>query len=143
MMLLVATTFPEAGAICGFTSVEELASELKEAVDAKAVAPESWLARGALVTLIVVGLATPLLDTGIAGTVLVQKMGICATRSPFAGGGDQSARRGAAHTQAIVELGCSIKSMHGNDNCNSDFGRVVGHPITRSSLAVGMIESPS
>ena len=87
--------------------VAELASELKEVVDVKAVEPESWLARGALVTLMVVDPATPSVDAGTIEVVFVQRMGACTARSPFAGcsGGDQSARRGAAHSQANVEVG--------------------------------------
>ena len=84
----------------------ELASELKEVVDVNAVEPDSWLARGALVTLMVVVPATPSVDAGTMRVVFVQRMGVCTARSPFAGcsGEDQSARRGAAHSQANVEV---------------------------------------
>lgn len=56
IILLVATTGPDDGAPAGeFTRVAELAREFNDVVERKeAVGPESWLARGALVTLMIV-----------------------------------------------------------------------------------------
>ena len=88
-MLLVATTGPDdEPPICEFIIVDaELDSVFREVVEGNAVEPDSWLARGALVTLMVFDLATPSVAVGKEGVVVVRRRGACASRSPFAGSG--------------------------------------------------------
>lgn len=73
-MLLVATTWPLEG---GATIVEALEREARLAEEGKTVEPESWLALGALLMLILASLATPSVECWKTGAVLVLSRGAC------------------------------------------------------------------
>ncbi len=79
-MLLVAITGPDEGAPIWppLTRVAELAREFKEVVEANAVAPESWLARGALVTLMVLNQAVQSTDAGQMKGMFFRRRGVSA-----------------------------------------------------------------
>jgi hypothetical protein len=71
MMLVVARGWPLTGAM----AVPVLLSEASEVVDAKAVEPDSWLARGALMLIVLFSRATPSADVWKTGAVFVRSRG--------------------------------------------------------------------
>lgn len=74
MMLVVATTWPVGD---GVTVVLAFEMEPRLELEGYPVEPESWLALGALLMLMVANLATPSVECWKTGAVLVLSKGAC------------------------------------------------------------------